>query len=266
MCNSTTTTLEKVKSHLSSSSSRSSRKISRIQNSLHQVNLPFLIDDDNNNNNNKNSNSNGSKDVLVRKSILRVKTLDESLRFDSSASAAALSASATALSIESRESIGLEGTEESAAVRAPCGSSDNSDSTSQQQQQQQHRPRESVSFSDITIREYNITIGDNPSCSSGAPISLHWSYDPNHISCTVDCYEDGKKDYPPRKRSAMIIPMSVRHVMLQQEWDVKPMEIARITKEIAVIQVQRYKTAISQDRLSRAEALLKKCFRWIPKI
>jgi len=31
-------------------------------------------------------------------------------------------------------------------------------------------PSSSVRFNQITIREYDIVIGDNPSCSSGAPI------------------------------------------------------------------------------------------------
>lgn len=34
----------------------------------------------------------------------------------------------------------------------------------------------SVSFHSISVREYNITMGDNPSCSYGVPIALGWEY------------------------------------------------------------------------------------------
>mmetsp|Transcript_18727 Transcript_18727/g.22955 ORF Transcript_18727/g.22955 Transcript_18727/m.22955 type:complete len:304 (-) Transcript_18727:2740-3651(-) len=33
-----------------------------------------------------------------------------------------------------------------------------------------------VSFTNVEVREYDRTIGDNPSCMSGPPISLDWSY------------------------------------------------------------------------------------------
>mmetsp|Transcript_6408 Transcript_6408/g.18896 ORF Transcript_6408/g.18896 Transcript_6408/m.18896 type:complete len:470 (+) Transcript_6408:151-1560(+) len=48
-----------------------------------------------------------------------------------------------------------------------------------------------VSFSKIQIRDYETTIGDNPSCTYGTPISLSWQYlevDP----IDLDKYEDGR--------------------------------------------------------------------------
>jgi len=36
--------------------------------------------------------------------------------------------------------------------------------------------KRSVSFSAVNVREYDRTIGDNPSCRSGPPLSLDWSY------------------------------------------------------------------------------------------
>ena len=36
--------------------------------------------------------------------------------------------------------------------------------------------KRSVSFVSVDVREYDRTIGDNPSCRSGPPLSLDWSY------------------------------------------------------------------------------------------
>lgn len=40
----------------------------------------------------------------------------------------------------------------------------------------QRQQRRGVRFSDIYIREYAITLGDNPSCTSGPPVSLDWQF------------------------------------------------------------------------------------------
>lgn len=47
----------------------------------------------------------------------------------------------------------------------------------------------SVKFDKIIIREYAMTVGDNPSCSGGAPISLGWEYNADHTEVSVDEYE-----------------------------------------------------------------------------
>ena len=43
-----------------------------------------------------------------------------------------------------------------------------------------------VSFSHLQIRHYEVTLGDNPSVSSGAPLSLGWRYDPNEYVSSLD--------------------------------------------------------------------------------
>jgi hypothetical protein len=60
------------------------------------------------------------------------------------------------------------------------------------------RPRSlSVSFQHILIRNYNQTVGDNPSVSYGMPIQLDWDYE-EMTPITVDLYEDnrGKRRSP----------------------------------------------------------------------
>ncbi len=100
-----------------------------------------------------------------------------------------------------------------------------------------------------------MTIGDNPSCSSGAPVSLHWSYDPEAIVCSIDDYEKSKEEMPPRSRAQMLIPMHIRHSKLKEEWCVSTSEILRAIKENKFIQEQRYKSSMQKDASVRAEAM-----------
>ena len=58
-----------------------------------------------------------------------------------------------------------------------------------------------VKFNSIQVRYYDITLGDNPSCTYGPPVTLDWNYDEME-SIPIDSYEEGKKN-PPRKMHQM---------------------------------------------------------------
>lgn len=47
---------------------------------------------------------------------------------------------------------------------------------SENQQQGRARPKRKVHFSTVQIRDYGMTLGDNPACSYGPPVSLDWDY------------------------------------------------------------------------------------------
>lgn len=70
----------------------------------------------------------------------------------------------------------------------------------------------SVSFATIHVRDYALTVGDNPACRYGAPVSLDWSY-AEHAALAVDRYEDAR----PARRNARQMHLSAhqrRHILL----------------------------------------------------
>ncbi len=179
----------------------------------------------------------------VKKSILRVKTLEESLN--------SCSSTIHSSTIERHHRTKAMDTSDYPSTPHNILAASSSSSSSSRK-----TLRKTVSFSEVMIREYAVTIGDNPSCSRGAPFTLQWLYHPEPIISSLAQYELIRKMHPPRTRSQMLIPMNVRHTKLKYEWNVSTSEMLRVIKEIKVIQHQRYKSATHQDRRIRAEALL----------
>eukprot|EP00529_Nitzschia_sp_RCC80_P027296 CAMPEP_0113477308 /NCGR_PEP_ID=MMETSP0014_2-20120614/20138_1 /TAXON_ID=2857 /ORGANISM="Nitzschia sp." /LENGTH=249 /DNA_ID=CAMNT_0000370393 /DNA_START=248 /DNA_END=997 /DNA_ORIENTATION=+ /assembly_acc=CAM_ASM_000159 len=71
-----------------------------------------------------------------------------------------------------------------------CGATTSSSSTSSS----------TISFGEVSIREYPIILGVNPSCSLGAPVCLDWQYE-ELSPLSVDEFEASKTDEVPRAGS-----------------------------------------------------------------
>lgn len=56
------------------------------------------------------------------------------------------------------------------------------------------RSSKNVSFSHMKVREYEVTLGDNPSVSSGIPLSLGWRYNPNEKIAKFDNIVGGREE------------------------------------------------------------------------
>ena len=69
-------------------------------------------------------------------------------------------------------------------------------------EQDQGRGGRHVSFSTIQVREYNQTVGVNPFCSYGCPISLDWEYQELDVE-DLRIYEANRK--PRRSRHGMLL-------------------------------------------------------------
>ncbi len=88
----------------------------------------------------------------------------------------------------------------------------------------------SVKFGNISIREFDVTVGDNPACSSGVPISLNWTYNPVHEEFPVEVFEnyrDGQRCSPDELK----LSERVRYQMLVDDWKVSKAKIARAERK-----------------------------------
>lgn len=116
------------------------------------------------------------------------------------------------------------------------------------------RASRSVVFDLVIIRQYERTVGDNPSCSSGCPISLGWQYLTAEVY-PIDHYELTK----PKRRTKkeLYLPSGVRNDLLIQEWNCSPEDIRNARREATYIQYCREKSAFSGGRPKEAAYLRK---------
>lgn len=98
-----------------------------------------------------------------------------------------------------------------------------------------------TSFSKIEIREYNITLGDNPGGRSGPPISLDWKYNKSTTQIVdVDLYEQTRP--PRRSRIEMHMGGGVRTFRLMREQGFSMTDMRKAAKKATEIRRQREKT------------------------
>jgi len=93
-----------------------------------------------------------------------------------------------------------------------------------------------VSFSNLEIREYPITLGDNPGGTMGPPISLDYQKGETQMVMLED-YEN--KRPPRRSLSELHITGDIRTLRLRQEHHVSGSEIDKAIMEAMFIRSQR---------------------------
>ena len=111
------------------------------------------------------------------------------------------------------------------------------------------RRRSSVQFGSLTIRSYEVQLGDNPSCSNGAPVSIGWRYNElNPIG--IDAYEEWMKD-KRRSRSQFHLPRFERESILREHGYSRD-QMKKATKEVAKIKKQR-RASLKTTTMSRLQ-------------
>jgi hypothetical protein len=101
-----------------------------------------------------------------------------------------------------------------------------------------------VRFGFVTIRNYDITMGDNPSVTSGPPVSLNWSYD--QIPALSVCDFEAFRAAHTRAVDAHCLMISAenRRDMLRRAGFTEA-QISNNEKRVAKIQNQRARTRMS---------------------
>ncbi|KAL7549276.1 hypothetical protein ACHAWF_012550, partial [Thalassiosira exigua] len=101
----------------------------------------------------------------------------------------------------------------------------------------------SVSFAQVNIREYERVLGDNPSVTSGPPLSIGWRYGADVLSVDLDDYEEGKG--APRSSSEFLVPKAVRESLLRDLACVSRREMVGTIRAINKEKQHRRKTVVN---------------------
>jgi hypothetical protein len=161
-------------------------------------------------------------------SILRVKTIDESLK------------RSFHTKIKKPASI-------------PCSNSSLSDEP----------PKDVVKFDKVVIRNYNQTIVYNPSCSrSGVTTSLSsWEYDLEDIEIPLEKYESLQRDnrrYRHSKREVVVLPEGYSYDLLTYEFKLPARIIVNQAHSNRILdQRQRIQLSSQSQRREKVESFLK---------
>mmetsp|Transcript_18582 Transcript_18582/g.46088 ORF Transcript_18582/g.46088 Transcript_18582/m.46088 type:complete len:218 (-) Transcript_18582:194-847(-) len=111
-----------------------------------------------------------------------------------------------------------------------------------------------VRFSSVAVRDYSMTIGDNPSVSRGVPISLGWEYDKEH-SYDINKFEDDRCG--ERRESEELKLPSLQRVQLLKTMGYSRGEIKEQTKEVQKVKDERFSTRRRIERADKVKKVLK---------
>lgn len=99
-----------------------------------------------------------------------------------------------------------------------------------------------TSFSTLEIREYAITLGDNPGGHQGPPITIEWHHNQNRTMIVpIEDYEE--KRLPRRCRSQLHVPDNVRMWMLLRGKTFSLSQVKKAAKKAQLVRSQRRRTA-----------------------
>lgn len=102
--------------------------------------------------------------------------------------------------------------------------------------------KRNVSFSNLLIREYDVALGDHPSCSFGPPISLSWKYKSERV-VTLDEYETRRARWRSRRTpKQLLLSYNAREFLLKRRAGCTDEELSRAVKEVERVKMQRRMT------------------------
>jgi len=111
----------------------------------------------------------------------------------------------------------------------------------------------SVSFQNLTMREYPIILGDNPAGTVGPPLSIDWDYIEPEMTISIDEYE---KYRPPRRNgSSMLMPLGTRVATLKLA-KFSRREIVEMSKTCKKIRIERRRSHATPETIEEGIELI----------
>jgi hypothetical protein len=124
----------------------------------------------------------------------------------------------------------------------------------QDKQDKQISNKRKVHFKLVQIRFYEQVIGDNPSCSSGAPISLGWNYVPE-FTLPLDHFEIARG--PMRRHELdLILTRRQRKSLLMEELGYSYTDIVESIRAAVKVKRQRRSTVSQLGKMDRFDQAL----------
>uniref|UniRef100_A0A7S4VQH3 Uncharacterized protein n=1 Tax=Ditylum brightwellii TaxID=49249 RepID=A0A7S4VQH3_9STRA len=99
--------------------------------------------------------------------------------------------------------------------------------------------KRNISFSKLEIREYAITLGDNPCVRRGPPVSLDWKYSDRGSMCLEE-YESTR--VPRRSRNKLVLSYGARQLRLIKEAGFTMNDLKEATKDVQRMKQKRKNT------------------------
>lgn len=119
-----------------------------------------------------------------------------------------------------------------------------------------------VRFAVVEIREFERVVGDNPSCSSGVPVSIGW----NHGKTFTMNLEDFEKARPPRRSQMdLVLTRGERHRLLV-EWGASGQDVIESIRMIIRVKNQRRQTVNNLGSYDRVEEVIENVMRGARKV
>ena len=116
--------------------------------------------------------------------------------------------------------------------------------------------KRNVSFTDISVREYDVELSDHPSCSYGPGLGLGWDYQEREPT-TVEDYEITRS--PRRNAHELVLSYNARKHRLKQSKKYNKQVIAAVEKEIDRIKRERMITEFFLPAMAIDETLERIC-------
>jgi len=94
-------------------------------------------------------------------------------------------------------------------------------------------------FSTIEVREFNRTLGDNPACRDGPPMTLDWDF-VDKESISIDEYEANR--LPRRSHRHLFLSMFVRRSIMRNQFGFTLEDLEKVERSVRLAQKKRQKT------------------------